>query len=130
MMLRTFIYISELAPSCSPSEVGHILKLARTNNAIHGETGVLLFDGERFAQRVEGEPQALGRLLSNLLQDPRHRQLRILCDMNTATRRYESFQMGYAACEEPAAMARLAQSQGEAAIDAFDALVACADLTP
>ncbi|MBD9402372.1 BLUF domain-containing protein [Comamonas sp. CMM02] len=70
--LQCFMYHSELAPTAELSCVADIVKTARDFNQLHAITGVLIFDGQRFAQYIEGEAQAIDFLIGQLARDPRH----------------------------------------------------------
>ena len=50
--LRALLYVSQLAEGLDARAVAQVLAVARLNNAVHGETGVLVFDGEQFCQYV------------------------------------------------------------------------------
>ncbi len=70
--IQCFMYHSELAPTAEISCVADIVKTARDFNTLHAITGVLIFDGQRFAQYIEGETEAINFLISQLARDPRH----------------------------------------------------------
>lgn len=95
--LRSLLYTSRLAAGYGPTEVGRIVKQAREMNAIHGITGVLVFDGEWFAQYVEGTPETIAVLEAHLRADPRHSDFRVI-DSGPAgpERRFPNWVMGYA----------------------------------
>lgn len=96
-ILQSLLYTSRLAAGYGPTEVGRIVKQAREMNAIHGITGVLVFDGEWFAQYVEGTADAIDVLESHLRADPRHSDFNAIetgpCGRE---RRFPHWVMGYA----------------------------------
>lgn len=95
--LRSLLYTSRLAAGYGPTEVGRIVKQAREMNAIHGITGVLVFDGDWFAQYVEGDPNAMDVLESHLRADPRHSNFSVIEIGPAGTeRRFPDWVMGYA----------------------------------
>lgn len=95
--LRSLLYTSRLAAGYGPTEVGRIVKQAREMNAIHGITGVLVFDGDWFAQYVEGAPEAMLVLESHLQADPRHSDFRVIdAGLSGPERRFPNWVMGYA----------------------------------
>ena len=61
--LYEFLYWSQLADSQSPTAIGQILARARPFNAANGITGLLVFDGQRFCQHLEGPAVALESLM-------------------------------------------------------------------
>jgi len=95
--LRSLLYTSRLAAGYGPTEVGRIVKQAREMNAIHGITGVLVFDGDWFAQYVEGAPEAMLVLESHLQADPRHSDFQVIdSGLSGPERRFPNWVMGYA----------------------------------
>ncbi len=73
-----FLYVSRLARSCTWEVVKEIVATARHHNPLHGLTGALLFDGERFCQLIEGPEAGVRTLANNIANDPRHTDLRTL----------------------------------------------------
>ena len=99
--LHQFAYYSTLSDGFGASCVGAVIKAARAFNATHGITGVLLFDGERFCQYIEGEPQTLQRLVDRIRQDPRHKDVVTLLHAPLAGgRRYPHWSMAFSDVED------------------------------
>lgn len=67
-----FLYHSVMADTQEASCVADIVKAARQFNASQGLSGLLVFDGMRFAQYLEGPADALQALIERLQQDTRH----------------------------------------------------------
>ncbi|MEG2468212.1 MAG: BLUF domain-containing protein [Comamonas sp.] len=70
--LQGYLYHSELAPDYLVNCVSDIVKEARDFNEVHKITGLLMFDGHRFAQYIEGAPENIDLLVSKIIKDPRH----------------------------------------------------------
>jgi len=68
------LYHSHIAPEADISCVADIVKTARNFNKVHEITGLLVFDGQRFCQYIEGPDDALQALIDRIAQDPRHVQ--------------------------------------------------------
>ena len=118
--LRCFIYTSRLAPDNTPAAVGAIVKQAREHNAIHGITGVLIFNGEWFAQYIEGEPLSIEQLVRNLVVDSRHCELKVHMQDPLEQRRFAAWCMGYADVENAGFdMEALRQTEGQMTLDCF-----------
>lgn len=66
-------YISTAAPNLPPPEVERILARSRTDNQRLDITGLLLFDGKRFLQALEGERAEIETLYTRIRSDARHR---------------------------------------------------------
>ena len=92
----SFVYFSKLAPDANPSCVADIVKTARGFNRQHSITGILVFDGERFCQYIEGPAQPLQGLIDRIAKDVRHTdfQPKLHAPLEGA-RRFESWSMGY-----------------------------------
>lgn len=72
MKYKRVAYTSLAALDIDEGQLLDILKSARDLNAIDGITGLLIFDGSRFLQWIEGPPQAIDDLIERLRRDPRH----------------------------------------------------------
>jgi hypothetical protein len=77
LRLKTLTYTSRARLDLDDDEIGDIHQTARHLNALDGITGLLLFDGARFLQIVEGAEGAIDNLVERLRMDPRHSALEI-----------------------------------------------------
>ncbi|MFA9284813.1 MULTISPECIES: BLUF domain-containing protein [unclassified Comamonas] len=125
-LLGYFLYSSRLAPDCDPTEVGAIVKVAREFNALHGITGILVFDGERFTQYIEGPGSEIDALVRNLVRDRRHTDfLQLNAGSSLEERRYATWSMGYSDVSlEELDIDLMATIDGDAALDLFTTAVA------
>lgn len=82
--LHRILRVSRIAPGISPEAVGAIFGVARRRNPALGVTGALVFDGECFAQLIEGERHVVRALAQRIGADPRHADLRVLFDGDDA----------------------------------------------
>lgn len=90
------LYTSELAPHSSAKDVAAITQVSRINNRRDRITGLLVFDGECFAQLVQGPPAMIDRLMGRLLVDPRHHQIDVLLHDGTASApHFPDWQLGF-----------------------------------
>lgn len=94
--IKYLIYVSRLTDPRGPAAVTEIIRTARTENAIHGITGALVFDGERFCQYVEGEAGDVDRLKRAIAADRRHAEMQVLSEDEVTTRRFSVWSMAYA----------------------------------
>jgi hypothetical protein len=100
--MEALIYISTAAALPRPSTINDILRTARRVNPGLGLTGMLLWADTRFAQLLEGPPDALDLLYGRLLKDRRHHDLTLLSrweipqrlfpDWSMASRRLDPYQ--------------------------------------
>ena len=84
-----------------------------------------MFDGERFAQLIEGPDAALHQLMRNIGNDPRHTRLRVLHQGPLMQRHFAQFSLGYADTDQ---IDLLEKRQGESAVAAFVSLAPRLDL--
>lgn len=119
-----FMYCSVLAPDAGPSCVGAIVKTAREFNGMHGITGLLVFDGERFCQYIEGPAPAMQGLIERLEADSRHRDFTPLHFMRAMAgpRRFPGWSMGYAEVGDECPIEGMAQLGADQALQKLQAL--------
>ncbi|MES2510705.1 MAG: BLUF domain-containing protein [Pseudomonadota bacterium] len=122
------LYVSTIAPGAPLSIVGDIAAEARVFNESQGITGLLVFDGMRFCQQLEGERRTVMKLLERIQQDTRHINIEVLHHAPLAERRFRRFSLGYTTVDDADALGPIEQLDGQAAMDAFVALIATLDL--
>ena len=120
--LHEILYCSVLSPSEQPLVVGKIVGQARVRNAERGITGLLIFDGSRFCQHLEGPSQAVDALMKRIACDERHSEVRVLYRGERPERRYKRFDLGFAQSEDADDMAGVHVLQGAEALERFLAL--------
>ena len=69
--LYEVLYVSTIAPNEAVSIVAEIAGKARLFNSEHDITGLLIFDGMRFCQQLEGSSKQVLALMERITQDPR-----------------------------------------------------------
>lgn len=72
MRLKTLTYTSRARLDLGDEDLAAIHHTARHLNALDGISGLLLFDGSRFLQIIEGAEDAIDNLVERLRMDPRH----------------------------------------------------------
>ena len=117
--VHEILYCSVLAPDQPIGIVGRIVSQARARNAQHRITGLLVFDGLRFCQHVEGSHDDVVALMRRIEQDSRHQAVRVVYQGTRSERRYQRFDLGYAQSEEPDDMAGIHELEGRAALERF-----------
>ncbi len=91
--MRQLVYISSASPGFDPSGVAAILRISRMNNRRDDVTGLLLFDGKRFLQALEGPADRVEATMLRIAADDRHRASVILSDRVIARREFGSWAM-------------------------------------
>ena len=77
MELKTLTYTSRAQLDLSSADLADIHQAARHLNALDGITGLLIFDGTRFLQIIEGSETAIDDLVARLRRDSRHSAIEI-----------------------------------------------------
>lgn len=122
------LYVSTMAPGAPISIVADIALKARIANQAMDITGLLVFDGMRFCQQLEGRRKEVMALTERIRQDPRHTDIEILHHGPLAERRFRRFSLGYISVDEIDVLEWMEQLDGQAAIDAFVALLPSLDM--
>lgn len=128
--LYEMLYVSTLAPDQNFTAVADIARRARVNNEAAQITGVLVFDGMRFCQQLEGTQKQVLALEQKIRRDPRHTDMEVLHHGPLAERRFLCFTLGYSLLDDSEVLARLENMDGQAAVNAFLALMPHFDLAP
>jgi hypothetical protein len=126
--LYQLLYISAIAPDLPISCVADIARKARIGNNERGITGLLIFDGQRFCEYVEGSEDHLMALKERVRNDHRHIDMKMLHHGPLRKRRFTGFSLGYAEVDDSDVLERLSRLVGQSALDALDALLPTLDL--
>ena len=92
-MLHQITYISTARPTLLLADVEAILETSRRRNRADEITGLLIFDGKRFLQAIEGPYQAIEETFGRIAADPRHRALVKLSTRSVETREFGPWAM-------------------------------------
>lgn len=106
-------YISTARPELPAEAIDQILAASRRNNHADGITGLLLYDGYRFLQALEGEPARVQRAYERIKADPRHRALVLLSSHEVTERAFGNWSM---------ASQRVGIANGQTVADLVDSL--------
>ena len=82
------------------TEVQKILESSRRNNVREGVTGALLFNGEWFAQTLEGPLDKVEATFERIQRDSRHADVTLLESGPTNGRIFADWSMAYAGTDE------------------------------
>lgn len=89
------LYQSNAVSSMTEPELRTMLLQARSYNAQHHLTGILLYSDGRFVQLLEGEEQAVRQLYAKIQRDPRHSQVVTVSEGPGPGRRFADWSMGF-----------------------------------
>jgi hypothetical protein len=126
--LYELIYVSTLAEEASINAVPDITRQARVHNPVLGITGLLVFDGQRFCQQIEGPLRAVVELFERISHDLRHTSVSLLHQGTIGERRFRHFNVGYPTLDDGQTLDDIGQLDGLAAINAFRTLMASVDM--
>ncbi len=120
--LYEILYTSTLSQDQPLSAIASIASHARHHNQQRGITGLLVFDGQRFGQQLEGPEKEVRALLERIRQDPRHIYVEVLHDGPITLRRFKNFSLAFSTLEDEDALERLESLRGLEALRAFSDL--------
>jgi len=93
MDLIQLLYVSDAIDGLETEDLQAIQSVSQLNNSIFGITGILFYAGGHFVQFLEGEPFHVRRLFKTIVQDPRHRSVKLLYDRPARDREFEDWDM-------------------------------------
>ncbi len=123
-MLYQVLYVSTLAPDQPLSVVAKIAHHARVANGRLAIGALLVFDGLRFCQLIEGDRKPVLSLIERIRADARHTGVEVLHHGPLSARRYREFQLVFTSGEEDNSLLPLEALDGQAALTAFEQLCA------
>jgi acylphosphatase len=89
------VYASSAAQAFSKPDLEALLEQARENNAKLGLTGMLLYKDGNFMQVLEGEKEAVSKLVETIERDPRHKGVLVLLRGTSEERLFPDWTMGF-----------------------------------
>ncbi len=89
------IYISSATGAVTNEDCRTIVRRAGINNARADVTGLLLFNGRRFLQALEGPQAAVESIFARIKEDERHRAIVLLQAREVADRQFGRWAMAY-----------------------------------
>jgi Sensors of blue-light using FAD len=129
-LLHHYLYASRLAEGVHFSVVTPILEISRNRNSALHITGVLVFDGERFVQWMEGPANAVLTLARRIAEDTRHTGFTVLHSqpVGPGGRLADNWCAGYAEASDLDTLCDGQPLRGEAALEQFRMLIPRFDL--
>ncbi len=93
--LATLCYQSRAKRPPSSEDLDQLVREARERNRRHGVTGMLVHEGGRFFQWIEGPGAALEGLWSSIRRDDRHDEIELLGEGVTPTRLFSEWDLRF-----------------------------------
>ena len=91
--MHQITYISTARSGTTERDVAAILDASRRNNRRDGVTGLLVSDGTRFLQVLEGDEAAVEKAYARIKADARHRAAVILSSKTVSERQFGAWDM-------------------------------------
>lgn len=112
-----FLFRSEISINENPSCVSHIAKFSRNFNKAHDIIGILIFDGQRFVQYMEGLQEHLLSLIRKVALDPRHTKFSPLHQANGIIQRFfTNWELAYVSDIEADPLSKMWEVDGKTAV--------------
>ena len=121
------LYVSTMAPSAPVAVVSTIAMRSRVSNALRCITGMLIFDGIRFCQYLEGGKDDLIALFERISNDSRHAAVTLIHHGPLQERRFKKFSLAFASGDDFEALSRLEALKGPCGVTAFSELLPTLD---
>jgi len=71
-------YVSSARPDLKKADIEELVRISSANNTLRNITGALGYDGERFAQILEGAREDVLALMDKIRADDRHNGLVVM----------------------------------------------------
>lgn len=94
MSLHAIVYVSDARDLLRPADLDRLLADATAFNRVAGVTGVLMFDGRRFLQFLEGPEDGIASVYPRVANARSHSGLHLLCEGTIARRAFPRWTMG------------------------------------
>jgi len=89
------VYVSEACPDLSYTDLENILYSARKKNVELNVTGLLIFRDGFFIQYLEGKESHVKEILGRIVQDRRHKKVRVIGEWTSTNRLFENWSMSF-----------------------------------
>ena len=126
--LYEVLYVSTMAEHAPLRIVAAIAGQSRAANLAAGITGILVFDGMRFCQHLEGSRKQVLALLERIRKDLRHTQVEVVYQGALSERRFRSFSLGYTTLDEGDMLETIENLDGQAAMNVFVSMLSTLDV--
>lgn len=94
-MIHTTMYVSTLEDEFTEHALNELLHTSRTRNEQAGITGMLIVQGRRVMQMLEGEHHVVRSLYDTISADSRHHDVVTVWDSSTTQRRFPDWSMAF-----------------------------------
>jgi hypothetical protein len=107
------VYASWISSDLAPGQIPDLVQQARPRNRETGVTSLLVFDGARFCQLLEGDVEVVKALARAIQGDPRHSGYTLLhAGPQSGPRRFPDWDLAFGLHDVNALEAVIARSHG------------------
>jgi Sensors of blue-light using FAD len=121
--LHELIYVSHIEPAQDIRVVAEIARQARVLNRPRMITGLLVFDGERFCQYLEGGCEEVVALFERIRADTRHTGVQLLHQGPVGSTRFRQFSVGFSTADDDTLIGDISRLEGVAVREFFLAML-------
>jgi hypothetical protein len=90
------LYASQISAQLEPWQIADLVQKGRLRNRAMGVTSLLVFDGTRFCQLLEGGLEAVTALAGTIQRDPRHTDYTVLhAGSQSGPRRFADWDLAF-----------------------------------
>lgn len=93
--MHQLVYLSRARRAFTQDDLVQLCARSASKNAGNHVTGLLLYDGKRFMQALEGEEPAVRAAMRRIEDDPRHYNIDYLTDRPIENRRFGDWAMDF-----------------------------------
>ena len=123
------VYCSRLSPGTDYTVYADVCRVSRRRHLSDRVSGMLLFDGQRFCQWLQGEPGATELLMSRIAQDARHTAVTIRLHSPMPICAFtQGWRAGFVGSDALDRFLKFDGSSPDQVLTAFGGLLAVADL--
>ena len=122
------LYVSTINPDLPIRMVAEIAATSRVWNLAHDLTGLLIFDGMRFCQQIEGSQKEVLAVMERISADARHSNVTIFHHGPLAERRFQNFSLAFTNVDDIEALPRLEKLDGLEGVAAFVQLLSTLEI--
>lgn len=94
-------YTSRAKQPFTHADLINLQTFSASVNRITGITGLLVFDGTRFMQALEGDTASVKATMKRIINDPRHDSIIYIENRETESRQFDRWSMAYRDPRDP-----------------------------
>ena len=93
--IYTLLYLSVASVRLAQNDLTNLLGTCRQYNAAHGLTGLLIYANGHWIEFLEGDQKDVDGLMTQIEQDPRHRDIEVIEKGTASAREFQDWSMAF-----------------------------------